>query len=277
VKKSHAETGLGLDEILIRDGYLTEDEFRQIVTFKIQEIVDELFMWNEGTYRFELDKELYAYSRVKVQLQTEGLILEGARRTDELPRILSVLPDENLVIVKTDKVVSGLPPAEKKLLSLASRPQTVAELVTKAGMGKFRTYEGIFNLIQAGVAETAGVKEPEEVEEQRLPKWNLTRVWEILLVSSVAVVALVVLWTNLGEERRIGPISFEQYSDWTTEDRLRSLEVSLDVYFIMEGTYPGSLDELQEFGLATFRDALRFNYYPSKNLKSYRLAPLPGQ
>jgi hypothetical protein len=276
VRKSHAETGLALDEILIRDGYLTEDEFRQIVTFKIQEIIDELFMWNEGTYRFELEKELYAYSRVQVRLQTEALILEGARRTDELPRILSVLPDENLVIVKTDKVVSGLPPAEKKLLSLVSRPQTVAELVTKAAMGKFRAYEGIFNLIQAGVAETAGVREPEAVEEQKLPRWKLTRLWEILLVSSVAVVAVIVLWMNLGEKRRIGPISFERYTEWTTENRLKSLEASLDVYFIAQGRYPGSLGELQEAGLATFRDVLRFTYYPSRDLQSYRLAPVPG-
>ncbi len=277
VEKSHAETGLPLDEILIKDGYLTEDEFRQIVTFKIQEIVDELFMWNEGTYRFEIGKELYAYSRVKIQLQTEALILEGARRTDELPRILSVLPDENLVIVKTDKVMSGLPPAEKKLLSLVSRPQTVAELVTKAAMGKFRTYEGIFNLIQAGLAETAGVREPEAVEEPKAPRWQLTRVWEILLVSTVAVIALIALSMNLSDRRRIGPISFEKYSDWTTENRLRSLQASLDVYFVMEGRYPGSLTELQESGLAASSDVLRFNYYPSKDLQSYRLAPLPGR
>ncbi len=270
-KKSHLETSLPIDEILIRDGHITEEEFKQIVTFKIQEIIDELFLWNEGTYRFELGKELYTSSRVKVLLRTEGLIMEGARRVDELPRILEALPDENMLIVKTDKVVPGLGPAEKKFLSLLSRPSTAAELVEKGGLGKFRTHEAISNMIHAGVVKTAGLKGPEIAQKERPGKWQAKKTWEIFLVFLVGVVIVISLWISRGLKKNIGPISFNSYSQWMTENRLELLENSLQVYFMVYGKYPKSLGELKKAGLATKKDIDRFVYVPVENLSSYRL------
>ena len=270
-KSSHLETGLPWDEILIRDGYITEDEFKEIVTFKIQEVIDELFMWNEGSYRFELGKELYPYSRVKVSLRTEALIMEGARRMDELPRIREVLPDENILVEKTDKVVPGLGPAEKKLLSLLSQPSTVGELAGRAGLGEFTTYESLFNMIRTGVVKTAGVKKPEVVKEEKPKKWEPRNLVEILLVSLVGVAIILGLWMKRNAESGIGPIPFESYVQWTMDHRLESLENSLRVYFLMNGKYPESLEQLHEVGLASREDVDRFEYIASADFSSYEL------
>lgn len=271
VEKSHLETGLPLDEILIRDGYITEEEFREVVTFKIQEIIDELFMWNEGTYRFELSKGLYPSSRVKVSLRTEALIMEGARRADELPRILEVLPDENVLIVKTNKVVPGLGAAEKKVLSLLSQPHTVAELVRRSGMGKFRTYEALFNMVKAGVAKTAGLKEPEVIEKEKPKRAIAKRVWDVLLVFSIGAVIVVGIWTKRNQKEKFGPFSLRMYSNWIAQNRLKSMKNSLKVYFILYGKYPESLEKLKELGLATDGDIDRFEYLPNTDGSSYTI------
>jgi hypothetical protein len=270
-RKSHSETGMGWDEVLIRDGYIAEEEFKEIVTFKIQEIIDELFMWDEGTYRFELGKELYPYSRVKVSLRTQALIMEGARRVDELPRIRESLPDENVLVVKTGKVLPGLEPAEKKFLSLLSQPSTVAELIKKGRIGGFRTYEVLFNMIQAGIVKTVGMREPEVVRVEKPRRWQLKRIWGILLIFLVGAVAVVGLWMRKNLERGFGPISFDSYSRWTTESRLKTLENSLQVYFSIFGRFPESLQQLKEAGLATDEDVDRFEYVPDKTLSSYEL------
>ncbi|KPJ51353.1 hypothetical protein AMJ40_00180 [candidate division TA06 bacterium DG_26] len=271
VRKSHEETGLPLDEILIKDGYLSEEEFKEIITFKIQEIIDELFMWHDGTYRFELSKELYPYSRVKVSLRTEALIMEGARRADELPRIEAVLPDENVLIAKTGKVVAGLEPAQKKLLSFLAQPHTVAELVRKMGIGKFRTCEALFRMINAGVAKTAGVKEP-EVEQRERPREAIPRkVWETIVVGCIGAAVVFGIWILKDREPSLGPFSFRQYSRWRTEKRLESVENSLKVYFLLYGKYPTSLEELKAEGLADQRDVTRLEYVPSADLLSYTL------
>ena len=270
-KSSHVETGLPWDEILIRDGYITEAEFKEIVTFKIQEVIDELFMWNEGSYRFELGKELYRYSRVKVSLRTEALIMEGARRMDELPRIREVLPDENILIEKTGKVLPGLGPVEKKLLSLLSHPSTVAELALTARLGEFRTYEALFNMIRSGVARTAGIKEPEVVRVERPRRLEPRKLLESLLVSSVGIAIVFGLWVKRNEGGGIGPIPFKSYNQWSTEHRLESLENSLRIFFIMNGRYPESLEELCELGLASRRDTDRFEYIAGKDFSCYEL------
>lgn len=270
-RKSHLETGLAWDEVLIKDGYVTEAEFKEIVTFKVQEIIDELFMWDEGTYRFELGKELYPYSRVKVSLRTQALIMEGARRVDELPRIRDALPDENVLIVKTGKVVSGLGPAEKKFLSLLSRPSTVAELARRGRMGGFRTYEVLFKMIKAGIVKTAGMKEPEIPKKEKLKRWQPKKIWGPLLLVSIGVVLIAGLWMRRNLKKGFGPISLKSYSQWTTENRLEVLENSLRVYFTIYGKYPESLEELKEVGLATEGDIDRFKYTPNETLSSYDL------
>jgi hypothetical protein len=61
------------------------------------------------------------------------------------------------------------------------------------------------------------------------------------------------------------------------DHRLESLENSLRVYFLMNGRYPESLEELYGLRLASQRDVDRFEYIASGNFSSYELKVLADE
>ena len=93
----HKETRKPYEDILIHEKYINEQQWKDIIHFKIQEIIDELFTWEIGSYEFIEDVIMYENSKVKVAINTQGLIMEGMRRIDEWPNIINALPSKDMV------------------------------------------------------------------------------------------------------------------------------------------------------------------------------------
>lgn len=146
-----------LEEVLIERGFLSQDDFEEVIRFKIQEIMDEIFTWVEGHYVFDVQAKLYTQSKYPVRLAVDGFLLEGMRRLDEWLRIKKEIPSLEVIVKAGSKPrPPELTPEQEKILEfMAQRSLSVANLVSLSGMGKFLTCQTLTELLEMGLAEKA--------------------------------------------------------------------------------------------------------------------------
>jgi len=160
IEDIHHETKRPVMNIIIEDKYLTIEELERTIKFKIQEVMDELFAWSEGEFKFEEGALIYPKSIIKVRMHTEGLILESARRLDEWPRISKAIASDDLVFRRVDRPELKLQPKEDeaRVLSMIDERRSVHDLVEISGLGKFHTYSCLYHLLSSGQIEVAYAK-----------------------------------------------------------------------------------------------------------------------
>jgi hypothetical protein len=88
--------GTLLGELLVIVGRMTREELQHILQVKTEETIYELFLWQEGDFRF-LENILPAKKFQPLNLPVEMIILEGVRRKDEWVRCREVIPEETWV------------------------------------------------------------------------------------------------------------------------------------------------------------------------------------
>lgn len=144
-----------LEEVLIEKGFISEEDFTEVIRFKIQEIMDEVFTWVEGHYIFDQKTRLYTKSKYPVKLDTDGFLLEGMRRLDEWMRIRKLIPSsETMVRLKPGFGPDGLNPEQEKIVEfLGTRHLSAGKLVEISGLGKFITCQTVTELAEMGAIE----------------------------------------------------------------------------------------------------------------------------
>ncbi len=169
IKEIHEETKRPIMNIIIDDKYLTIEEIERIIKFKIQEVIDEVFTWQEGEFKFEQGAVIYPKSLIKIRLSTENIVLESARRFDEWPRIVSQITSPDLVFKKIEKpeLKLKLPEDELRVLSLIDGHRSVNDLIDISGLGKFHTYSCLYHLLTTGQIELAYAKPTPKVVKQK--------------------------------------------------------------------------------------------------------------
>ncbi len=162
--------GIAIVDTLVENGVLTKDDLEKIIEFKIQEIVDELFTWKDGEYKFLLGEKLYSKSKYSVLVNPQFLILEGMRRIDEWPKIREAIPDAKMVFkkMKRPSLSLELGEQEKIVIELINGKQCVADIVEASGLGKFRTYHAIYNLLEGGAIEKTRVVVKPKIKKKRV-------------------------------------------------------------------------------------------------------------
>ncbi len=88
--------GTLLGELLVIIGRMSREELQHILQVKTEETIYELFMWQEGDFRF-LENILPAKKFQPLNLPVEMIVLEGVRRKDEWARCVEVIPDETWI------------------------------------------------------------------------------------------------------------------------------------------------------------------------------------
>lgn len=88
--------GTLLGELLVIVGRMSREELQHILQVKTEETIYELFLWDQGDFRF-LENILPAKKFQPLNLPVEMIILEGVRRKDEWIRCKGVIPNETWV------------------------------------------------------------------------------------------------------------------------------------------------------------------------------------
>jgi tetratricopeptide (TPR) repeat protein len=157
------EKGKRLGEILVAKGGLTEEKLHQFIQLQIEEAVYHLFTWNQGSFHFDPDQRPDEEGVFLVNINSEALLMEGARRVDEWSLIEKKIPSFDVVfqLDKNPEEAEGevdLTNQQRKVLPFIDGMRTVEEIMNEAGLVEFDTGKALYGLIQAGFVSRAGEK-----------------------------------------------------------------------------------------------------------------------
>jgi tetratricopeptide (TPR) repeat protein len=163
-----------LIEAIEAEGITPRKQIENFIAERVRDTVFEIFKWEAGEYRFGEEK-LDEKAEVLVPLNTENLILEGARRIDEWSNVRSKVPSKHSVFrfgtENQEDHQLNLKPREWEILSLIDGKRTVKEVNDAVGGDLFVTSKLIYSLIVMDVIELVDGEEDSEVQpgnEQKL-------------------------------------------------------------------------------------------------------------
>lgn len=156
----HKQTGRQLGMTLVDMDLFDKSEVVECLKMQIEEIVYNLFSWQEGEFKFTEDT-LPPKMPYTVELNTVNVIMEGTRRIDEWIEIQRVLPPDDVKLKlsqtpKTSKNEITLSLDEFRILSLINGERTLPDLIEVSSCGEFVTCRALYRLIVAGLVQSAG-------------------------------------------------------------------------------------------------------------------------
>lgn len=299
IEQIQAETNLDLIDILDSEKHFSPEEFRSIFAHQTQETIQEILGWPKSQYKFIIGSNVLNGVRSYASLKVEGLLMESMRRIDEFPEMLRIFPTEGTILKRApmpEKNPPELDEQEESVYKLLASDLTLAEVISKARMARFSTYEVLKCLLEKGllqiIEEPAPRKEEAPFEVQEIERPSTWR-----FAPPVYVVAILASCFALGE--LVVPFvckpgwSFSRRSHETlrsessallagtrSELGVRELDVAvreaLEEHLALSGAYPASLETLPPKGLLPRRlldKAIEagFSYRVSEGGKAYSL------
>jgi tetratricopeptide (TPR) repeat protein len=143
-------------ECLEEEKIAPRNHVEHFLSSRVRECVYEIFKWEGGEYSF-IEEQLDPARETFITLNTENLILEGARRIDEWSNIESKVPSEHSVFricsENQDNQGMNLKPKEWEILSLIDGRRSVSEINDAVGEELFTTSKLIYGLVVMSVIE----------------------------------------------------------------------------------------------------------------------------
>jgi tetratricopeptide (TPR) repeat protein len=153
-----------LGRVLVGSDLISEEVLDDILRLKTEESIYDCFLWKDGDFVFE-DGQLPEQIPVSLPLDLTGVILEGARRTDEWQRIRQVFPTR-LTTFAVDRAAlqaaGDLGDEELRLVELVERGKNLAEISLELHAVEFYAASRLLELHERGIV---GVRDsPEEID-----------------------------------------------------------------------------------------------------------------
>jgi hypothetical protein len=159
-------SGARLGEVLVQQGFMTEDEVLEILKTRTLDAIYDLFVWNEGEFEFYDDEPLPS-DLIVIEVEPTTVIMEGIYRLDELARYRTLVPSDRSIIELSAGWTSSLKLGKeyRRILYFVEKRMSVAEICYHMHASAFHVYGQLYTLINEGVARVAG-----ELPEESLPK-----------------------------------------------------------------------------------------------------------
>ena len=159
-------SGARLGEVLVQQGFLTEDEVLDILKTRTLDAIYDLFVWTEGEFEF-YDDEPLPEDLILIEVEPTTVIMEGIYRLDELARYRTLVPSDRSIVELGAGWTSSLKLGKeyRRILYFVEKRMTVAEICYHMHASAFHVYGQLYTLIGQGVARVAG-----ELPEESAPK-----------------------------------------------------------------------------------------------------------
>ena len=168
LREAEPPEGRRLGQILVDEGYITQQVLESFVQEQILDTIFDLMRWDEGDFDFEVLPDV-VHEDIGLSVSVENIVMEGSRRLEEWNRIRKKVPSTDMVFKMATAPGEGtfeisLKPVEWNLLLLVDGTRSVAELAHETGRTDFEVARVIYGLFSAGLLE---VPTDEEVERLR--------------------------------------------------------------------------------------------------------------
>ena len=167
------QTGQPFRALLLESGLVSEDDLRTLSDHQMEEAIYSLFLWRNCSFRFywgeaqnvDLERTL------PVDVSSERLIMEGARRVDEWSHLSPLIPSLRMVFHPTTQVEFIAPPhlealnsRDRRVLVMLDGRSDVVALAGRTGLSRLEVMRGLAALVSAGLARTSLPSKPQIIE-----------------------------------------------------------------------------------------------------------------
>ncbi len=145
-----------LGHLLIRAGYVTQNDIIQSVRAYILDVVYRLFAWAEGLFRFDAN-QLPESDRITIPIDLESVIMEGSRRLKEWEVLQEEIPTLDLALKFVDQPDArlrniNLTVEEWRVVSFVN-PKNTQQIADANSLSEFEIRRIVYGLLQAGLVE----------------------------------------------------------------------------------------------------------------------------
>lgn len=150
-------SGAKLGEVLVQQGFLTEDEVLGILKTRTLDAIYDLFVWTDGEFEF-YDEEPSPDDLLLIEVEPTNVIMEGIYRIDELARYKTLVPSDRSVLELNAGWTSSLKLGKeyRQILYFVEKRMSVAEICYHMHASAFHVYGQLYTLISEGVARVTG-------------------------------------------------------------------------------------------------------------------------
>ena len=149
-----------LGEILVAHGAVTRRDVDRYMRLQIENVVFDLFSWNEGTFSFADGSDDAVKMDAAVRVSIESLLMEGARRIDEWSRMNDRIPGAHVVPRlaeqrgESDSYID-LHPAEWEVLALVDGGHSLRDIATELTVSEFEVAKIVYGMLSTELIEVA--------------------------------------------------------------------------------------------------------------------------
>ncbi len=152
-KISDKELGL----LLINANYVSQQDIITSLQAYFTMIVNRLFTWSEGLFRFENDL-LPPDDKITVRISLENIIIEGSRRLKELEQLQDEIPSLDVALKFTERPGTNirnvnLSAEEWKVVSFINPKNSIRQIATATKKNDLDIRRIVYGLLQAGLVE----------------------------------------------------------------------------------------------------------------------------
>jgi hypothetical protein len=276
-----------LGHILVHSGRISEEELIEALRIQSSEIIYRLFRWRDGSYRFHKAEDVEYDRSHFTPINSETILMEGARMIDEWPIIERKVRSPKLVLTRTAAArrvsaagepgldagldaafgfdrpagageptpadapeVMRLTTEERIVLGLVDGRRSVGEVCDLVSLGEFETYRILADLMTRSLVEEVPEGQlPGTAQRERLADRLLP--WAALAgLALLALLTLLTLGTNPLTPWRLlarDPAT-EQLRLYSSMARLEQVSAAVEVYYLDRGEFPASIQELAQAG-----------------------------
>lgn len=158
----HAETHRRIGDILRDHGVLTEEQLQAAIRSQIEDAAFDLLRWEAGEFSWAGGASTEV--EVPIAVSVENLIMEAARRVDELEVIRRRIPSGDAVLAMSPTPPEGaleinIAPDEWRVLVTVDGTRSVDEIAAALRFDEFELLKILYGLISAGLIELASPEE----------------------------------------------------------------------------------------------------------------------
>src|ERR1041385_1277820 len=175
-------TGAKLGEVLVEQGFLTEDDVLGILKTRTLDAIYDLFVWEDADFEF-YDDEPPPDDLLLIQVEPTNVVMEGIYRIDEFARYRTLIPNDRTIIELNEGGTASLKLGKefRQVLFFVEKRMSVAEICYHMHASSFHVYGQLYTLVSEGVARVVGEmpegSPPPVVEIEDLPESVTEMVW----------------------------------------------------------------------------------------------------
>jgi hypothetical protein len=167
------ETSDDLGVVYFKNGMVAHAQTNKI---QGEPAIDIILSWKRGRFVFNPGEEIHQHT---VDLPIPQVILEAARRIDELKRIQKLIPSFDVVIEIIEVPQPGveriqLNPREWKVLSFVDGSLNIKQIAEKAKIPEFETAKIFYGMLSSGLVRISA-NDPEKLDHRKVEQHDGTR------------------------------------------------------------------------------------------------------